>query len=64
MLLAAGTLAASSFRLLLLGGTVMHHDGRLRILLLPLPVLAIICAAPFFVRRNARLHRHAVGAAG
>lgn len=47
----------------LLAGTVMHYFGWYRMMLLPLPILAIVCVALFYVRRHALLHRQAAGAA-
>ena len=50
-----GTSATTS----LLAGTVMHYFGWYRIMLVPLPVLAIVCAALVFVRRDRLLRQGA-----
>lgn len=43
----------------LLAGTVMHYFGWLRLMLIPFPVLLVVCAALFMVRRQALLRRPA-----
>lgn len=51
-LLVFGSSATTS----LLAGTVMHYFGWHRMMLVPLPVLAAVCAALFVVRRDPLLH--------
>jgi hypothetical protein len=48
-----GTAATAS----LLAGTVLHYFGWLRLMLIPIPVLVIICLALVFVRRDKLLQR-------
>ncbi len=48
-----GTSAAAS----LLAGTVMHYFGWFRLMLIPIPILLIICTALFLVRRDPLLQR-------
>ena len=43
-----GTAATAS----LLAGTVMHYFGWLRLMLIPIPILIIVCVALVFVRRD------------
>lgn len=43
----------------LLAGTVMHYFGWYRLMLIPIPVLIIICLAIVFVRRDPLLSREA-----
>jgi len=43
----------------LLAGTVMHYFGWLRLMLIPFPVLLVVCVALFMVRRQALLKRAA-----
>lgn len=46
-----GTAAAAS----LLAGTIMHYFGWLRLMLVPIPVLILVCLALLLVRRDALL---------
>lgn len=46
-----GTSATAS----LLAGTVMHYFGWLRLMLIPIPILIIVCLALIFVRRDGLL---------
>lgn len=46
-----GTAATAS----LLAGTVMHYFGWLRLMLIPVPILIIVCLALLFVRRDGLL---------
>ena len=46
-----GTAATAS----LLAGTVMHYYGWLRLMLIPIPILIIVCLALLFVRRDSLL---------
>ena len=48
-----GTAAAAS----LLAGTVMHYFGWFRLMLIPIPILILICLALLFVRRHPVLRR-------
>lgn len=48
-----GTAATAS----MLAGTVMHYFGWLRLMLIPIPILVIVCVALLFVRRDGILHR-------
>ena len=48
-----GTSATTS----MLAGTVMHYFGWLRLMLIPLPILVVICVALLWVRRDPLLHR-------
>ena len=48
-----GTAAAAS----LLAGTVMHYFGWFRLMLIPIPILILICLALLFVRRHPVLQR-------
>jgi len=48
-----GTAATAS----LLAGTVMHYFGWLRLMLIPIPILVIVCVALLFVRRDKVLQR-------
>lgn len=48
-----GTSATAS----LLAGTVMHYFGWLRLMLVPIPVLVIVCVALLFIRRDKILRR-------
>jgi hypothetical protein len=48
-----GTAATAS----LLAGTVMHYFGWLRLMLIPIPILIIVCVALLFVRRDKVLQR-------
>lgn len=50
-----GTSATAS----LLAGTVMHYFGWDRLMLIPLPVLIVVCLALIVVRRNALLRKSA-----
>lgn len=50
-----GTSATAS----LLAGTVMHYFGWFRLMLIPIPVLIIVCIALIFVRKQALLRRAA-----
>ena len=50
-----GTSAIAS----LLAGTVMYYFGWFRLMLIPLPILLIVCIALIVVRRNALLDRSA-----
>jgi MFS family permease len=53
-----GTSATAS----LLAGTVMHYFGWLRLMLIPIPVLIVICVALVWIRRDPLLRRtHAAG---
>ncbi len=51
-----GTAAAAS----LLAGTVMHYFGWFRLMLIPIPILILICLALLFVRRHPVLQRASV----
>ena len=53
-----GTAAAAS----LLAGTVMHYFGWFRLMLIPIPILILICLALLFVRRHPVLQRAGVTA--
>ncbi|MDJ0700593.1 MAG: MFS transporter [Woeseiaceae bacterium] len=48
-----GTSATAS----MLAGTVMHYFGWLRLMLIPIPILVVICLALLLVRRDPLLHR-------
>ena len=48
-----GTAATAS----LLAGTVMHYFGWQRLMLVPIPILVIVCFAMLFVRRDKMLQR-------
>lgn len=48
-----GTSATAS----LLAGTVMHYFGWPRLMLIPIPILVIVCVALLFVRRDRTLQR-------
>ena len=48
-----GTSATAS----LLAGTVMHYFGWFRLMLIPIPVLVVICIALVYVRRDPLLRR-------
>jgi MFS family permease len=48
-----GTSATAS----LLAGTVLHYFGWLRLMLIPIPILVIVCVALLFVRRDRILQR-------
>jgi MFS family permease len=48
-----GTSATAS----LLAGTVMHYFGWFRLMLIPIPVLLIVCIALIYVRKEALLGR-------
>ena len=48
-----GTAATAS----LLAGTVMHYFGWLRLILIPIPILAFVCLALLVVRRDSLLQR-------
>jgi predicted MFS family arabinose efflux permease len=48
-----GTAATAS----LLAGTVMHYFGWLRLMLIPIPILAFVCLALLVVRRDSLLQR-------
>ena len=48
-----GTAATAS----LLAGTVMHYFGWLRLMLIPIPILILVCVALLMVRRDSLLHR-------
>jgi len=41
----------------LLAGTIMHYFGWLRLMLVPMPVLVMVCVALLIVRRDALLYR-------
>ena len=41
----------------LLAGTIMHYFGWYRLMLIPIPILVVICAALLFVRRDPTLQR-------
>jgi MFS family permease len=43
----------------LLAGTVMHYFGWFRLMLIPIPVLLLVCVALIIVRKNSLLHRSA-----
>ena len=51
-----GTAATAS----LLAGTVMHYFGWFRLMLIPIPILILICLALLFVRRHPVLRRDGV----
>ena len=48
-----GTSATTS----LLAGTVMHYFGWLRLMLIPIPILVVICLALLWVRRDPLLRK-------
>ena len=48
-----GTAATAS----LLAGTVMHYFGWVRLMLIPIPILILVCLALLLVRRDSVLHR-------
>jgi MFS family permease len=43
----------------LLAGTVMHYFGWFSLMLIPIPVLLVVCIALFVVRKQALLRRSA-----
>jgi MFS family permease len=48
-----GTAATAS----LLAGTVLHYFGWLRLMLVPMPILVIVCVALLFIRRDRILQK-------
>jgi hypothetical protein len=48
-----GTSATAS----LLAGTVMHYFGWYRLMLIPIPILIVICVALLMIRRDPALTR-------